>query len=87
VFVNGNSRSAVTFVGRTENQQLNANLTVNFEKSAANNHVQASISPMKIYRFVPRRFSTTPNSRRISPWLAPRIRATFRLPAGRTAEF
>jgi hypothetical protein len=31
VFVNGNQVGAVTFVGKTENQQLNANLTVSFE--------------------------------------------------------
>jgi translocation and assembly module TamB len=66
VFVNGNAVGAVTFVGRTENQQLNANLTVNFE-----NQPQTIVASVNFAdENLPFRAETVFNNTELAPYIA-----------------
>jgi len=66
VFFNGNQVGAVTFVGKTENQQLNANLTVNFE-----NQPQTIVASVNFAdENLPFRAETIFNNTELAPYIA-----------------
>jgi hypothetical protein len=66
VFVNGNQVGEVTFVGKTENQQLNANLTVNIE-----NQPQTIVASVNFAdENLPFRAETVFNNTQLAPYIA-----------------
>jgi translocation and assembly module TamB len=66
VFVNGNQVGAVTFVGKTENQQLNANLTVNFENQPQTIAASVNFADENL----PFRAETVFNNTELAPYIA-----------------
>ncbi len=66
VFFNGNQVGAITFVGKTENQQLNANLTVDFE-----NQPQTIVASVNFAdENLPFRAETVFNNTELAPYIA-----------------
>ncbi|MDQ3042135.1 MAG: translocation/assembly module TamB, partial [Acidobacteriota bacterium] len=66
VFFDGNQVGAITFVGKTENQQLNANLTVNFENQPQT--IAASVNFAD--ESLPFRAETVFNNTELAPYIA-----------------
>ena len=66
VFVNGNQVGAVTFVGKTENRQLNANLTVNLENQPQTITANVNFADENL----PFRAETTFNNTQLAPYIA-----------------
>ncbi|MCY7347545.1 MAG: translocation/assembly module TamB domain-containing protein [Pyrinomonadaceae bacterium] len=66
VAVNGNAVGAVTFVGKTENRQLNANITVNFENQPQ--VIAASVNFAD--ENLPFRAETVFNNAELAPYIA-----------------
>ncbi len=66
VFFNGNQVGAVTFVGKTENQQLNANLSVNFENQPQTIAASVNFADENL----PFRAETVFNNTELAPYFA-----------------
>jgi translocation and assembly module TamB len=66
VVVNENRLGEVTFVGKTENQQLNANLTINFQGQAQVVSANVNFADEKL----PFRAQTTFNQTELAPFIA-----------------
>ncbi len=66
VFVNGNQLGAATFAGKTENQQLNADLTVVFENQPQTIRANVNFSDPNL----PFRAETTFNNSQLAPFIA-----------------
>jgi len=66
VFVNGNQVGALTFVGKTENQRLDANLTVNFENQPQTITANVNFADVNL----PFRAETSLNNTQLAPFIA-----------------